>query len=176
MTRTGSEESDVRQLSGNGAGNSMALRPILPAVFYTKSIAQRLAGRSFAPRSPAPRVRLCGRSRRRFASCAPNREVCSNKPAAERTGLHERTCGTRDCSPPPGGAAAGCRCLRRRACYKISLQQPLAAGRHATDFAGSFLHQINRAAIGGPQPGGGGGPQLLTVVCALRRLQPERQF
>ncbi len=25
------------------------------------------------------------------------------RPAAERMGLHERTCGTRSCSPPPGG-------------------------------------------------------------------------
>ena len=32
-----------------------------------------------------------------------------DKPAAERTGLHERTYGTRRCSPPPGG---GCGLLR----------------------------------------------------------------
>ncbi len=36
-------------------------------------------------------------------SFAPNRDVYPNKPAAERMGLHERTCGTRDCSPPPRG-------------------------------------------------------------------------
>ncbi len=32
-----------------------------------------------------------------------------DKPAAERTGLHKRTFGTRKCSPPPGG---GCGLLR----------------------------------------------------------------
>ena len=32
---------------------------------------------------------------------------------------------------------------------------------------------FDRVAIGGPQPPGGGGPQLLAVVRVLRRLRPD---
>ena len=58
--------------------------------------------------------------------------------------------------PPPGGGLL------------LNVARPSARLR--------TFSQINRAAIGGPQPGGGGGPQLLAVVCALRRLQPKLEF
>ncbi len=43
------------------------------------------------------------------------RLIRHNKPAAERMGLHERTCGTRKCSPPPGGG-----CGMRRLLYEAA--------------------------------------------------------
>ena len=46
-------------------------------------------------------------------------------------------------------------------------------GRKPVRSAAGFLHKINRAAIGGPQPGGGEGPQLASARAVLRRLRPE---
>ena len=52
---------------------------------------------------------------------------------------------------------------------------PRAARKQAHRSAAGFLHRINRAAIGGPQPPRRGGPQLLGIAGALRRLRPGQE-
>ncbi len=113
--------------------------------FEPRSIAKRSAGRSLGRRRPA----------------APWRRL-----------------------RPPQAAARGSFLILHFSFLIAALQRPqqpaAAPGRRAAPLrrrpirsAAGFLHGINRAAIGGPQPPPGGGPQLFTVACSLRRLRPE---
>ena len=83
--------------------------------------------------------------------------IHSKKPAAERTGLLERTCGTRRCSPPPGGGCGLRRLLLGAANSAFTIQdsklllgQQLAEGAHDAD--------AKADARSGPSRGGGCGP------------------
>ena len=61
-----------------------------------------------------------------------------DQPAAERRGLHERTCGTRSCSPPPGGGC-GLPVATRPSSTRSTSQR--AAARAAAGCGGSIRNR-----------------------------------
>ncbi len=152
-------------------------RQSLPKHFAAKSVAQRPAARS-RPRAEGcsypsqARPLGCGLVPRLGTVCQdragrsfPVQRLFSGKSGLEET---ERAAA----SPGEGPLLAYRSCRPSQAATRIE-NETVAFFILRDARLRAILHGINRATIGGPQPGSGGGPQLLAVACDLRRLPPE---